>query len=67
MRGHLDCLKYAHENGCPGNYEICKYAANKGLFDYKEFAIENGRLSHETAREEHLACIKYIEGSFYLF
>ena len=25
-----ECLKYAHENGCPWNEETCHYAAKKG-------------------------------------
>ena len=32
-KGHhtnKECLKYAHENGCPWNEETCHYAAEKG-------------------------------------
>ena len=25
--GHLECLKYAHENGCPWDEETCSEAA----------------------------------------
>ncbi|KAF0770833.1 Uncharacterized protein FWK35_00018171, partial [Aphis craccivora] len=28
--GYLDCLQYAHENGCPWNRETCEAAAEYG-------------------------------------
>ena len=31
QNGHLECLKYAHENGCPWDEEeTCRYAAFNG-------------------------------------
>jgi hypothetical protein len=30
--GHLKCLQYAHNNGCPWNEETCEYAAQNGHF-----------------------------------
>ena len=32
LRGHLDCLKYLHENGCPWNHLTCASAAHIGMF-----------------------------------
>jgi len=31
--GHLDCLRYAHENGCPWNEDTCDRAALNGHLD----------------------------------
>ena len=47
-KGHhtnKECLKYAHENGCPWNEETCHYAADNGHHTNKEClkcAHENG-------------------------
>ena len=35
-------LKYAHENGCPWDEEVCKQAAVKGHLDVLKYAHENG-------------------------
>ena len=40
--GHINCLKYAHENGCPWNKEIYSYAAQNGHLDYLKYARDNG-------------------------
>jgi len=41
-RGHLDCLKYAHENGCPWDL-TCTKAAEKGGYDEcLKYAHESG-------------------------
>ena len=36
--GHLECLKYAHENGCPWDEDTCSEATFKCL----KYAHENG-------------------------
>jgi len=28
LNGHLECLKYLHENGCPWNKESCEPLSN---------------------------------------
>ena len=40
--GHLDCLKYAHENGCPWDENTCAKAAINGHLDCLKYAHENG-------------------------
>ena len=30
FNGHLNCLKYAHENGCSWDISICNSAAKNG-------------------------------------
>jgi len=52
--GHLDCLRYAHENGCPWGSETCEKAAEGGHVDCLNYALENGcpRYS-ETVNEHH--------------
>jgi hypothetical protein len=42
LNDHLDCLKYAHENGCAWNAETCSQAAGKGHLDCLKYAHENG-------------------------
>ena len=39
---HLDCLKYAHENGCEWGKNTCIYAVLYGNLDYLKYAHENG-------------------------
>jgi ankyrin repeat protein len=41
-RGHLDCLKYLHEKGCPWNKDTCSYAAEHGHLDCLKYTVENG-------------------------
>jgi len=41
-KGHLDVLKFLHENGCSWNEETCKAAAEKGHLDVLKYAWENG-------------------------
>ena len=62
--GHLDCLKYAHENGCPWDEWTCIYAAMNGHLDCLKYAHENGcpwtkDACHDTASNGHLDCLKY--------
>ena len=41
-RGHLEVLKYAHENGCPWDEETCEVAAREGHLEVLKYAHENG-------------------------
>ena len=38
----LECLKYAHEHGCPWDILTCMYAALNGHLDCLQYAHENG-------------------------
>ena len=40
--GHLECLKYAHENECPWDEETCSSAALKDHLECLKYAHENG-------------------------
>ena len=40
--GHLDCLKYAHENGCSWDIETCANATYGCCLDCLKYAHENG-------------------------
>ena len=40
--GHLECLKYARENGCPWNKKTCEFAAHRGHLECLKYAHENG-------------------------
>ena len=40
--GHLDCMKYSHENGCPWDERTCEYVAKYGHLDCLKYAHENG-------------------------
>ena len=42
ISGHLECLKYARENGCPWNTETCEGAAYNGHLECLKYAHENG-------------------------
>ena len=41
-RGHLECLKYAHENGCPWDEETCSDAARRGHLECLKYLHEKG-------------------------
>ena len=43
-RGHLEVLKYLHENGCPWDEKTCEAAAVGGDYhlDVLEYARANG-------------------------
>ena len=42
MEGHLDCLKYAHEHGCPWDEQTCAGAALSGQLECLQYAHEHG-------------------------
>ena len=62
--GHLDCLKYAHENGCQWNEDICSEVSKNGHLDCLKYAHENGCPWDEdtcnfAAENGNLECLKY--------
>ena len=40
--GHLECLKYAHKNGCFLAEHVCDFAAEKGHLELLKYMHENG-------------------------
>ncbi|ATZ80151.1 ankyrin repeat domain-containing protein [Bodo saltans virus] len=65
INGHLECLKYAHENGCPWDSNTCLQAAGNGHLECLKYAHENGcpwnMLTCEyAAKYGHLECLKYL-------
>ena len=46
FNGEFECLKYAHENGCPWNtssyQDLCSRAALYGHIECLKYAHENG-------------------------
>jgi hypothetical protein len=63
--GHLDCLKYAHENGCEWNSDLIAYAAKNGHLDCLRYAFENGCQTSEyttasAAEGGNLDCLRYV-------
>ncbi|CAB9527009.1 ankyrin repeat protein (Partial), partial [Seminavis robusta] len=40
--GHLEILKYAHENGGPWDERTCTKAAQEGHFKILQYALKHG-------------------------
>ena len=62
--GDLDCLKYAHENGCEWNRWIPANASLNGHLDCLKYAHENGcewdnYTTSNATLNDHLDCLKY--------
>ena len=62
--GHLECLKYAHKNGCNWNEYTCYYAAKNGHLECLKYLRQNGcpwglDTCYYAARNNHLECLKY--------
>jgi hypothetical protein len=62
--GNLECLRYAHENGCWWDIWTCAYAAENGYLECLKYAHENGCSWDNwtcilAARDGHLNCLKY--------
>jgi hypothetical protein len=62
--GSLECLKYAHENGCPWDEDICRIAARGGYLECLEYAHTHDcpwdkRTCASAAFFGHLECLKY--------
>ncbi len=62
--GHLDCLKYAHENGCKWDKWTWYEAARKGQLECLKYALENGAIfapePHLMARIRDPECIDFL-------
>jgi hypothetical protein len=42
INGYLECLKYAHENGCEWTQQTCKYAYETGSYNCVKYMLDNG-------------------------
>ena len=40
--GHLNCIIFLYEHGCPWGTSVCNMSAEKNRFDIVKYAIENG-------------------------
>ena len=40
--GHLDILKYLHENGVPWDYKTCAFARENNHLECLLYALDNG-------------------------
>jgi hypothetical protein len=63
-KGHLECLKYVHENGCQWNSNTCAYAARNNHLECLKYLHENGckwntYTHNQAAYNGHLDCLKY--------
>ena len=68
--GHLNCLRYAIEIGCPWYSQACLNAARNGHLNCLRYAMENGCPQDSTtilcaASGGHLDCIKYLHENRY--
>lgn len=66
--GHLDCLKYAVDNGCRVTHESCCLAAKAGHADCMEFVHRHGgrmnlKVFENAVQSGQLSCVKYIVSS----
>ncbi len=64
LNGHLDCLRYAHENGCKWHQKTVLNAALKGHLDCLRYAFENGsvvdtEISALAAAGGYLDCLRF--------
>ena len=62
--GHLDCLRYLHEQGCPWDKYTCSEAARGGHLDCLKYAHEQGcpwddGVIAGAASLQHLDCLNY--------
>ena len=62
--GHLECLRYAHENGAPWSSLTCMSAGKNGHLECLRYAHENGAPWDEwtcvnAAQNGHLECLRY--------
>ena len=66
MNGHLEVLKYLHQNGCPWNEDACLEAAECGHFEILKYLLQNGCPWNEEAcleaakRNGHLKVVKWF-------
>jgi len=64
-RGYLDCLRYAHENGCRWSSSVPLIAVQNGHMACLKYAHENGcpcnkETCYVAARKGNLGCLKYL-------
>lgn len=64
MYGHVECLQYAHEHGCPWDEQVCWKAAFNGHIDCLKYAHQNGcpwdvYTIRCAAESGHIECLKY--------
>ena len=62
--GHLDCLQYAHKNGCKWDELVCARAAEYGQLECLKYAHANGCPWNKwtcanAAQYGHLECLEY--------
>lgn len=62
--GHLACLKYLHDQGCPWDDYTCTIAAGSGHIDCLRYAHSNGcpmtaEVCLAAAQNDHLDCLRY--------
>jgi hypothetical protein len=58
--GHIECLKYAHENGCPWNSQTGEYAAKNRQLECLKYACENGCPCSYLENDRYSRCSTYI-------
>jgi len=63
--GHLEILKYLHENGCSWNVRSCEIASMKGHLECLKYLHENGcpwneRCCENASYNGHLEVLKYL-------
>src|SRR3990167_11475523 len=64
--GHLECLKYAHENDCKWNRNTCSNASSGGHLECLKYAHENDcpwdiYTCSNASSGGHLECLKYAQ------
>lgn len=67
--GNVECLKYAHENGCSWDHLTCTYAAFHGHLDCLKYAHEHGcpwttstsfAAGQNAAHTNNMECLRYV-------
>ena len=65
MYGHVNCLRYAHENGCPWDKNTCVRAAMYGSLDCLKYAYHYGmrdsRCLYYAKLGGHDECVSFLE------
>jgi hypothetical protein len=64
MNSDIECLQYAHKNGCPWDYSTTRAAVWFGRIECLKYAYENGcpwdpDTTEEAAEHGNLECLKY--------
>lgn len=62
--GHIECLEYAHTNGCPWDANTCKIAAYNGHIKCLTYAHANGcpwdqQTLINAVTNGHIECLRY--------